>query len=226
MFAHSYASHYVTLLHQQLLIDISKSKFDLLEIIHHYSSGMKSVYTDYCYYSLIQIRQCLGGAGYSAWSGIPELIADYSPQVTYEGDNTLMSQQSNNFLFKQARRALKGKKTIGGPMTYMEEMNDLVHRVCKGSTVDHFLNIDHIDEALKVNVAHALKSVMSKMENSKAPKKNFLNVLNGIDVVSLSQTHINYVTFWMFKDAISGEKIKNANNKKNMQNLLMLFGLN
>lgn len=79
MFAHSYASENVTQLHKRLLEDISKSKFDLLEVVHHYSSGMKSLFTDQCYYSLIAIRQCLGGAGYSAWSGIPELVADYSP---------------------------------------------------------------------------------------------------------------------------------------------------
>lgn len=37
------------------------------------------------------IRQSLGGAGYTAWSGLPALIEDYSPTVTYEGDNTVMA---------------------------------------------------------------------------------------------------------------------------------------
>lgn len=37
------------------------------------------------------IRQSLGGAGFTAWSGIPRIIEDYSPQVTYEGDNTVMA---------------------------------------------------------------------------------------------------------------------------------------
>jgi len=41
--------------------------------------------------SLILIRQSLGGAGYTAWSGIPTLIEEYSPQVTFEGDNTVMA---------------------------------------------------------------------------------------------------------------------------------------
>jgi len=41
---------------------------------------------------MILIRQSLGGAGYSAWSGIPYLIEDYSPEVTFEGDNTVMAQ--------------------------------------------------------------------------------------------------------------------------------------
>jgi acyl-CoA oxidase len=40
---------------------------------------------------MIQVRQALGGAGYTAWSGLPRLIEDYSPQVTFEGDNTVMA---------------------------------------------------------------------------------------------------------------------------------------
>jgi len=38
------------------------------------------------------------------------LIEDYSPEVTYEGDNTVMAQQSTNYLFKQLKRMKKGKK--------------------------------------------------------------------------------------------------------------------
>ena len=37
------------------------------------------------------MRQALGGAGYSAWSGIPRIIDEYSPSVTFEGDNTVMA---------------------------------------------------------------------------------------------------------------------------------------
>jgi hypothetical protein len=42
--------------------------------------------------NLMIIRQSLGGAGFSAWSGIPRLIEDFSPTVTFEGDNTVMAQ--------------------------------------------------------------------------------------------------------------------------------------
>jgi hypothetical protein len=42
--------------------------------------------------SIILVRQALGGAGYSAWSRIPSLLDDYSPTVTFEGDNTMLAQ--------------------------------------------------------------------------------------------------------------------------------------
>mgnify|MGYP002631518528 CR=1 FL=1 len=115
MFAHSYASNEVLIMYYKLMEEIKKSKFELLDIIHHFTSGMKSVYSSDCYDGLLLIRQSLGGAGYSAWSGIPGLIEDFSPQVTFEGDNTVMAQQSAGFLFKQAKRALKSKESLGGP---------------------------------------------------------------------------------------------------------------
>jgi len=62
-----------------------------LDILHHYTSGIKAVYTQDCMDGMYLIRQSLGGAGFTAWSGIPRIIEDYSPQVTYEGDNTVMA---------------------------------------------------------------------------------------------------------------------------------------
>jgi len=60
--------------------------------MHHYTSGMKSVFTQTCNDGLIQIRQSIGGAGFTAWSGLPNLIEAFSPVVTFEGDNTVMAQ--------------------------------------------------------------------------------------------------------------------------------------
>lgn len=51
----------------------------MLDVVHHYTSGMKSVFTQECLDGLILIRQSIGGAGFTAWSGIPCLIEDYSP---------------------------------------------------------------------------------------------------------------------------------------------------
>jgi hypothetical protein len=92
MYAHSYSASHVLGLYEQMLEDAKKGEFELLDIMHHYTSGMKSLFTQECYDNLIAIRQSLGGAGYSAWSGIPSMIENYSPSVTFEGDNTVMAQ--------------------------------------------------------------------------------------------------------------------------------------
>ena len=108
-FAMASAAEYVFELHPKMMENMKNKDFTLMEVLHHYSSGMKCVFTQTCVDSLLIIRQCLGGAGYTAWSGIPQIFDDESTIVTYEGDNTLMAQQSFSLLLKMAGKAQKGK---------------------------------------------------------------------------------------------------------------------
>jgi len=62
--------------------------------MHHFTSGLKSLYSRMTYDGIDMIRQNCGGAGYSVWSYLPELMNDYSPQPTFEGDNTVLAQQT------------------------------------------------------------------------------------------------------------------------------------
>jgi acyl-CoA oxidase len=78
--------------YQQLERDIANKDFKDLDIMHHLTSGTKSLYSQICFDGLMVIRQSIGGAGYSAWSGLPYLIDDFSATPTFEGDNTVMAQ--------------------------------------------------------------------------------------------------------------------------------------
>ena len=69
-----------------------EGNFEILDQLHHLTSGMKSLYTQTCHDGLYVIRQSVGGAGYTAWSGLPDIIDSFSPTVTFEGDNTVLSQ--------------------------------------------------------------------------------------------------------------------------------------
>ena len=81
-----------------------------MDMQHHLGSGFKALYSDYAYYGIDKVRVNCGGAGFSAWSGLPYLFQMYSPNTTYEGDNTVMFVQSSNFLRKLLGDLGKGKK--------------------------------------------------------------------------------------------------------------------
>ena len=177
-FAQAAASDIVSTKFYQMLEDIKTGNFKLLDLLHHYTSGMKSIYTDDVMKGMLTVRQSIGGAGYSAWSGIPRLIEDYSPMVTFEGDNTMMAHQCMNFLMKQAKKAATGKDRtkVDGPFAYLSEMENALKSRCSASNPEHFLNIDLIDQALKVNVSFKLTEIMKKQKDSKVSKKDFINV--------------------------------------------------
>ena len=52
---------------------------------------MKAVFTQDTLDGLFVIRQSLGGAGFTEWSGVPYLISIFNGGVTAEGDNTVMA---------------------------------------------------------------------------------------------------------------------------------------
>lgn len=69
-----------------------------MEVVHHFSAGMKDVYTQSSIDGMVIMRQALGGAGYSNWSSINQYFDDMNASVTFEGDNTVMAQQCFNYL--------------------------------------------------------------------------------------------------------------------------------
>jgi len=71
-------------------------------------SGFKVTFSETTYNGLDACRQSLGGAGFSSYSGLPELFFVYSPVVTFEGDNTVMTQQSARYLMKNLKNIAKG----------------------------------------------------------------------------------------------------------------------
>ena len=71
-----------------------------------------------------------------------------------------------------------------------------------------FMTIQGVEESLKVNLAYSILEVYKifKENEKKNSKKDITNSIAAIDIVKVSQMHIKYVTFWMFKDMISGPK--------------------
>lgn len=151
-FAHTISNSYVVEVYEKMTEQIDKNDFGLLEIMHHFSSGFKSVQTqDTCDGAEI-IRASLGGAGYSAWSGLPRIMDEYSPTVTFEGDNTVMAQQSFNFLAKQAKSAFKGKleKIADSPaFDYLKDIGKVFKRQTSVSRIEDLMNIDTVKEILE-----------------------------------------------------------------------------
>ena len=56
MFAHGFASGQLVIKYNKLFEGIDKGDFSLLDLIHHYSAGMKAVYTQDTIDSLMVIR--------------------------------------------------------------------------------------------------------------------------------------------------------------------------
>jgi hypothetical protein len=70
---------------------VEQGSFKLLDILHHLSSGIKSISTDMAYRGCDELRAACGGAGYHIASGVATAFAEHSALATYEGVNVLMT---------------------------------------------------------------------------------------------------------------------------------------
>lgn len=73
------AAEYVVMLVGRTLQQIIKKSdllikehesFEMLDILHHLSSGFKAYWSDYAYIAMDEMRQACGGAGFHLASGI------------------------------------------------------------------------------------------------------------------------------------------------------------
>lgn len=71
--------------------ELKVGKYRTMQLMHHFTSGLKSIYSQMAYEGIDLVRVNCGGAGYSVWSGLPQIFSDYSPIPVYEGDNTVMA---------------------------------------------------------------------------------------------------------------------------------------
>jgi len=70
--------------------EVETGNFKLLDICHHFTSGMKAISTDMSYKGTDECRQSCGGVGYHIASGLVTGFTDHASMTTFEGVNVIM----------------------------------------------------------------------------------------------------------------------------------------
>lgn len=133
-----------------LIKDGGSENFKPLAVIHHLVSGLKAFFTQNTYETINTMREACGGAGFSAYSGIPYLQGDQAAKVAYEGDNTVMLQQSAKYIITNVSK----NKTLSDPfLSYLSNLLDQFSKPLRPKSAD-YSNIQAIDDALRIRSAY------------------------------------------------------------------------
>jgi len=126
--------------------DIKVKKFDRMEQVHHLLSGAKAVFTEEAIETIDVCRRASGGAGYQSHSGFSDLASDFSPNPTWEGDNTVMLLQSVKLVLKLHAASLQDPKKVHPfPFTYVSDLEKLLSIKGRVKTLDHILDLQVIE---------------------------------------------------------------------------------
>lgn len=170
-------------------------------MMHHFTSGLKSLYSNMTYEGIDFVRVNCGGAGYSVWSGLPEHYFWYSPVPVYEGDNTVMAQQTVSYIQKCFKNIRKGKG-LHPYFNYFTQIEELCGLKSTAKTEEDFYELEHIDNALAIRAAWVVRDVLRKLEDKKVPYKTLINDLYATDLLRMSKNHHQYMSFVIFRNAI------------------------
>jgi acyl-CoA oxidase len=92
---------------------LAQNDMSLISEIHAMTSGLKVLVTTTGIQDLEIARRAMGGHGYSAFSALGKLYAEYVPSATYEGDNFVLDQQT----VRGALKSLKNLQASKNPST-------------------------------------------------------------------------------------------------------------
>eukprot|EP00009_Paramoeba_aestuarina_P007798 CAMPEP_0201509926 /NCGR_PEP_ID=MMETSP0161_2-20130828/2821_1 /ASSEMBLY_ACC=CAM_ASM_000251 /TAXON_ID=180227 /ORGANISM="Neoparamoeba aestuarina, Strain SoJaBio B1-5/56/2" /LENGTH=702 /DNA_ID=CAMNT_0047905019 /DNA_START=69 /DNA_END=2177 /DNA_ORIENTATION=- len=188
----------------------------ILPDLHATCAGLKAFCTWACYDGLDKMRQCLGGHGYSGYTGIARMFSDFAVQCTWEGDNTVMALQTARYLVNAYGKLLKDEPLVGS-VAYLESLPRINRTkrtwgVAKGKKI----NNENLLDAFRYLLAKKVERV-SKAVYKDEKKVGFAKAWNmhSPELVDCSKAHCYYVMADKFVDAING--LEKSENEKERQ---------
>lgn len=115
--------YYRTSMHYIALSDNNVEKFmeennPLIEQLHAISSIIKAKTSWFAAECIQECRQAMGGHGYSSYSKIGHIYNDNDINLTWEGDNHVLIQQTAKYVLEQAQKALQKGKPSNNPLLH------------------------------------------------------------------------------------------------------------
>ena len=96
----------ILITYQKKTNDFKNITSEVLAQLHAVSAGLKSVSFGDCLKFAQSNRLCCGGHGYSASSGLGQIIQEADAGSTYEGDNIVLLLQTARFLLKCTQKGI------------------------------------------------------------------------------------------------------------------------
>jgi len=136
-----------------------------------------------------------------------------------------MYQQGARFLMKTVKAVCNGA-TAKFPMEYLNNMKGNIYKRSKAKKMQDYLEIEVVEDALATRSAMMVGFTMEEMAKKRHLSKTVLqNEIFAQDIQVFTQFHFQYLGFIFFKKQIYEQKFKCRSVVKNLENMLVCFGL-
>ncbi|CDH48764.1 acyl-oxidase [Lichtheimia corymbifera JMRC:FSU:9682] len=207
--------------------EMAKGNFDLLADLHASSSGLKSLVTTMSAAAIEDARRACGGHGYSLFSGLGQFYQDYLPNVTWEGDNYILTQQTARYILKTLRNVVAGKATQSEhnhTINYLLQYLENPKAKCPAQTAADFLNPELILAAFGFRAAYLAAKLAEQIDHQ---GRSWNSVL--VEINRVSRAHCQFMLVRTFIVSLQNDetlsKPENRSMLKALRTLAALFAL-
>jgi hypothetical protein len=142
-----------------------------------------------------------------------------------------MLQQAAKLIIKvwKKTQTKEPREQAHGFFTYFNDIENLLAIKNAVKTVDDALCLNNLEKALAVRAGYRIKNTMTqflKKAEEGVSENERVNTLFAVDIVQMAQSHMIYVAFKIFREAIENPAtFKCPNLRTHMLNLARVFAI-
>lgn len=136
-----------------------------LQEYHTILSALKGIAGKYSITGIQESRESTGGNGFSSYSSFNRLRNNQDMHLTWEGDSTVLAQQTGKYILKQIQRIYKGQKITNPTLQYLCIDPDLIRNYRAAfKTKEELLNENLLTELLEFRVNYCLQQSINRIQ--------------------------------------------------------------
>lgn len=195
-YAYHFAAKHLQQRHSLAMAELDEGKIDKLKSVHGLAAGLKGSLALWTADTLHACTLAMGGHAYSAFSGLPDRIADWAVLIPGEGDALVMLQQAARHLVQCLE---EGGQAADPELSYLAEPLQ--------TALDGELNIDELENALRWlaqrSLQEAYRDLQASLQEHPSPKEAWNSCQ--LILAEAAGRHIAYRAALLFKEAIDDE---------------------
>lgn len=193
LFASSYSSNKIFSYHSE----ISSALLEDPEIpqaaeLHCILSVFKYLATSYAQKGIQECREACGGHGYSAFAGLGQLRDNNDINLTWEGDNNVLIQQTARFILKNIQKMIGGRRVEAKTLDFLNtDLTTIMNSKAEFKTKQE-ITWEKVRPTYIYNVAALIQKSVAKLQEHALVAKDVFDAWNKTQVYYLQDVSIAY----------------------------------
>lgn len=179
--------------------------------IHAIISTMKPLCSWFARRGIQECRDLCGGFGYSWYTRLCQIYNDNEINITWEGDNTVLLQQSAKFLFECMKHIKNGNKIPYATLDFLKYKSFLKEK-CGVRSQKEFMKLSELIKMFQFRFMHTLYQSIKIIDINERKFQNSFDVWNHSQVFYLRDAALAYGELFIVKDL--GNRVRSINDKK------------